>query len=392
MMDERVLRFRVGVVVVAAATVTVVLVMLFGAWPSMLQPQFELHVKFPEAPGITVETPVRKSGVLIGRVSDVELLDEGGVLVSANINRAFTLRRNETCRIGSGSLLGDAVLEFVPSGKTEMLARFDVNQNGRLDPEEERQSTDLLTDGDFISDGMVAANPLRVLVNLEQNIGSAFTSIETAGNEVAEVARTVNNALDSTEGQVPRILQKTEAALDGLTETMKIVQNLLGDEQLSGQLRDSLRELPEVIGETRDTLAVARTTFESFQRVSEKAETNLDNLAEFTDPLGERGNELFEEVRQSAIELRRTMTNVAEFSEAIRGGQGTLGKLVNDDELYVSINNLVTNAEDLSRRLKPIVEDVRIFTDKIARDPSQLGVRGALDRRPSGLKTGVSIR
>ncbi len=391
-MDERVLRFRVGVVVVAAATVTVVLVMLFGAWPSMLQPQFVLHVKFPEAPGITVETPVRKSGVLIGRVSDVELLDEGGVLVSANINRAFTLRRNETCRIGSGSLLGDAVLEFVPSGKTEMLARFDVNQNGRLDPEEERQSTDLLTDGDFISDGMVAANPLRVLVNLEQNIGSAFTSIETAGNEVAEVARTVNGALDSTEGQVPRILQKTEAALDGLTETMKIVQNLLGDEQLSGQLRDSLRELPEVIGETRDTLAVARTTFESFQRVSEKAETNLDNLAEFTDPLGERGNELFEEVRQSAIELRRTMTNVAEFSEAIRGGQGTLGKLVNDDELYVSINNLVTNAEDLSRRLKPIVEDVRIFTDKIARDPSQLGVRGALDRRPSGLKTGVSIR
>jgi len=392
MMDERVLRFRVGVVVVAAATVTVVLVMLFGAWPSMLQPQFVLHVKFPEAPGITVETPVRKSGVLIGRVSDVELLDEGGVLVSANINRAFTLRRNETCRIGSGSLLGDAVLEFVPSGKTEMLARFDVNQNGRLDPEEERQSTDLLTDGDFISDGMVAANPLRVLVNLEQNIGSAFTSIETAGNEVAEVARTVNGALDSTEGQVPRILQKTEAALDGLTATMKIVQNLLGDEQVSGQLRESLRELPEVIGETRDTLAVARTTFESFQRVSEKAETNLDNLAEFTDPLGERGNELFEEVRQSAIELRRTMTNVAEFSEAIRGGQGTLGKLVNDDELYVSINNLVTNAEDLSRRLKPIVEDVRIFTDKIARDPSQLGVRGALDRRPSGLKTGVSIR
>jgi hypothetical protein len=33
---------------------------------------------------------------------------------------------------------------------------------------------------------------------------------------------------------------------------------------------------------------------------------------------------------------------------------------------------------------------MRVFTDKIARDPSQLGVRGALDRRPSGLKTGVT--
>jgi len=380
----------VGVVVVAAATVTVVLVMLFGAWPNVLQPQYVLHIKFPEAPGITVDTPVRKSGVLIGRVSEVELLDEGGVLVTASVNSTYTLRRNETCRIGSGSLLGDAVLEFVPSGKAEMLARFDVNQSGSLDAEEEKMASDQLADGDFISDGIVAANPLRVLVNLEHSIGTAFTSIESAGNEVAEVARTVNSALSTTDGQVPRILQKTELALDGLTEAMQVVQNLLGDEQFSGQLQKSLRELPEVVGETRETLAVARTTFESFQRVSEKAEVNLDNLKEFTDPLGQRGNELFEEVRTSAVELRRTMTNIAEFSEAIRGGQGTLGKLVSDDELYVSINQLVTNAEELSRRLKPIVEDVRIFTDKIARDPSQLGVRGALDRRPSGLKTGVS--
>ncbi|MCH5375159.1 MAG: MlaD family protein, partial [Planctomycetes bacterium] len=196
-MDERVLRFRVGVVVVAAAFVTVVLVIFFGAYPSMLQPQFVLHIRFPEAPGITVDTPVRKSGVLIGRVSDVQLLDEGGVLVTVNISDKYTLRRNETCRIGSGSLLGDAVLEFVPSGKEEMVARFDANHNGRLDAEEEAMATEQLTDGDFISDGAVAANPLRVLVNLEKDIGTAFTSIETAGNEVAEVAKTVNRALDN---------------------------------------------------------------------------------------------------------------------------------------------------------------------------------------------------
>ena len=390
-MDERVLRFRVGVVVVAAAFVTVVLVIFFGAYPSMLQPQFVLHIRFPEAPGITVDTPVRKSGVLIGRVSDVQLLDEGGVLVTVNISDKYTLRRNETCRIGSGSLLGDAVLEFVPSGKEEMVARFDANHNGRLDAEEEAMATEQLTDGDFISDGAVAANPLRVLVNLEKDIGTAFTSIETAGNEVAEVAKTVNRALDNTEGQVPRILQKTELALDGLNETARIVQRVLGDEQMSERLQRSLRELPEVIRETRDTLSVARTTFESFQRVSDKAEVNLDNLQQFTGPLGERGNELFDEFQRSAIELRRTMTNVAEFSEAIRDGQGTLGKLVKDDELYESISNLVSNAEELSQRLRPIVEDVRIFTDKIARDPSQLGVRGALDRRPTGLKTGVSV-
>jgi phospholipid/cholesterol/gamma-HCH transport system substrate-binding protein len=390
MMDERVLSFRVGVVVIASAIVTAVLVMLFGAWPTMLQPQYTLHILFPEAPGITVDTPVRKSGVLIGRVSRVELLDEGGVLVSMNINQNFTLRRNETCRIGTGSLLGDAVLEFVPAGTDELLARFDVSRNGRLDPEEEMLAREVLTDGDFLSDGVVAANPVRVLVNLEQNISTAFASIQNAGDEVASVARSVNAAMDGTNGSVPRLLEKTERALDGLSDTMRTVQNLLGDEQLSSQLQHSLREMPLFIRETRETLALARTTLESFQQVSEKAHLNLENLEQFTGPLGQRADELYVELQRSAIELRRTLTNVSQFTESLQDSQGTIGRLVHDDEIYVSIRNVVANAEEVTRRLRPVVEDMRIFTDKIARDPGQLGVRGALERRPSGLKTGVA--
>jgi len=43
------------------------------------------------------------------------------------------------------------------------------------------------------------------------------------------------------------------------------------------------------------------------------------------------------------------------------------------------------NVKNLSGDLRPIVDDIRVFSDKIARHPESLGVRGALDRRP-GLK------
>jgi phospholipid/cholesterol/gamma-HCH transport system substrate-binding protein len=33
---------------------------------------------------------------------------------------------------------------------------------------------------------------------------------------------------------------------------------------------------------------------------------------------------------------------------------------------------------------KPLVNDLRVFADSLARDPGQLGVRGALQRRPAG--------
>ncbi len=72
-MDERVLRFRVGVVVVAAAIITIILITLLGAWPSPFTPRYTLHIVFPAAPGVNVDTPVRKSGIEIGRVSSLEL-------------------------------------------------------------------------------------------------------------------------------------------------------------------------------------------------------------------------------------------------------------------------------------------------------------------------------
>ena len=109
----------------------------------------------------------------------------------------------------------------------------------------------------------------------------------------------------------------------------------------------------------------------------------------FTKPLGESGPQLVANVEEGTRNLNELLEQFVAFSEALNSGQGTLGKLVHDDEVYQQIQRVVGNAEEITRRARPIVEDVRIFTDKIARDPRQLGVKGALDQRPSGLKTGL---
>jgi len=208
---------------------------------------------------------------------------------------------------------------------------------------------------------------------------------------VASLARSLNGALDASDGQIIRILDKAEAALDGLQRTMQTVDRTLGDEELSHRLARMLNELPEFISESRETMAVARTTLDSFARMGEKAEINLDHLEQLTRPLGERGEQLIRNIETSTENLNLMLAQFVAFGEALNTGQGTLGRLAYDDEVYHRLDRLVTNAEDLSRRLRPIVDDVRVFTDKIARDPSQLGVRGALDRRPPGTKTGVTL-
>ena len=73
----------------------------------------------------------------------------------------------------------------------------------------------------------------------------------------------------------------------------------------------------------------------------------------------------------------------ADFNSAVKKGQ-RIAKI--DPALFeAAVAQAAANVNNLTRELRPIVDDVRVFTDKIARHPEQLGVRGALDRRP-GLK------
>src|SRR5438477_12802756 len=110
-MDERVVKFRVGVMVLATLMIAGIMMLVFGNAPSLVQGTYTLFVKFPQAPGVTQETPVRKSGILIGRVYAVQFEPDGGVRVTLHINASVQLRVDETCVI-STTILGDSVLQF----------------------------------------------------------------------------------------------------------------------------------------------------------------------------------------------------------------------------------------------------------------------------------------
>ena len=115
------------------------------------------------------------------------------------------------------------------------------------------------------------------------------------------------------------------------------------------------------------------------------ADRNLRNLEGLTKPLGERGEQMVAQVDRTIGRLDETLQQAATFTRALNESQGTLGKLVRDPKVYDDLAQAANNVNNLTKELRPIVDDVRVFTDKIARHPEQLGVRGALDRRP-GLK------
>jgi phospholipid/cholesterol/gamma-HCH transport system substrate-binding protein len=159
---------------------------------------------------------------------------------------------------------------------------------------------------------------------------------------------------------------------------MTHVDSIIGDPDTIARMRQSINELPTTLKEMRDALA-------SVQRTSSRAERNLENLEGFTKPLGQRGEELINSADQSVHRLDELLAQMQQFSRQLNSREGSLGQLLYNPQLYQNLNEAATNVNDLSRQLKPILCDVRAFSDKIARHPEVLGVKGAV-QSSTGIK------
>lgn len=379
-MNENTLKFQVGALVIFAAFILGLLIFINSdGW----KPKYDVFVKPYSAPGVTKNTPVRKNGILIGRVSDVKSQDDHVILTLA-INDDENIYSNETVSIGSDSFLGDAVIEVLPL------------------PVEERG--DRLGSQGMISRVSVKRNPMEIVdvaLNLESEITKtleavrqAGTAVQDAGNGIDKVAGQITSAFDNEQSDFKLLLSdlrnmsvKAQGALDNFNRIFENVNNVVGDPEIKGRVRNAIGSLPELFKEIQLTVADTRETINSFRDVSGKATDNLDNLEVFTESLKEQGPEILTQVNSSMTNVQELIAQVNEFAQVLKNvseSEGTVGKLLNDSQLYDEALATMSNVRELSVKLEPLVNDLRMFADSLARDPRQLGVKGALDKRPLG--------
>ena len=392
-MNDQKLKRRLGGVIMLAGMITLMLLIMFEAFPNLRASGYKIFIQFPSAPGVRESTVVRKSGVEIGRVTDVDLKSDGGVVLTIAVDEGVVITNRESCRIKMGSLLtGAAILEFTPKPAEAILAKFDQDADGILSDAEKAQSLKPIGEGDMISSGIVVDDPLTVLVNMQQNMSETFGSIQGAGigvegaaGEFKTLMANLNQSFAASEAELKRAVAQTNAAMQKFENAMDSLNSIVGDQQTRLKLKESVNQIPVVLRQATLTLASAQQTMKYFESVGQKAEMNLDNLEKFTRPLGERGEMLVESITTSVESFDSTVSQMNELVTTLNNAEGSLHKIVHDDELYYSIKRTTTNIEDATKRLRPILNDIRVFSDKIATDPRQLGVSGMLDRRPVGV-------
>src|SRR5947207_4257207 len=179
-MNERQMQFRVGVVVFATMIIGGVLATLNGplltGWLPWGRSTYEVGIKVDKAPGVDQNTPVRKNGILIGRVKSIEeQLD--GILIRTEINSNRPLYAEYQPHIRS-TVIGDATIDF----------EFDFKHK--------RLPADAAAVPDkYVFNGVADESPfdaLAKLSDLKQDFAAAAKSLDQAGREVGQLAQNMN--------------------------------------------------------------------------------------------------------------------------------------------------------------------------------------------------------
>lgn len=281
---------KVGALSAVAITFLVLGYNFLSGRASVFSKSNSLYAILPDVTGISTSTPILFNGFNVGNVTDIEMnKEEGNFKVIFDISEDIDIPVNSSIKV-VGELLG---------GKTLLLTK---SKNKELAP----KGSSLLTVKDT-------------------------TLMESVGLVVKPLASKINSivsSLDSLLGskQLNKTLSTLDVSLKSFTKTSDNAALLL---------EQNTPKLTAILGNVESITNNLKNNNDEIAIILANLKTTTDNLA---------ASKLKEAVDNANLALE----DVGNVMDKINKGEGTLGLLVNDKELY---DNLNKSASDLDKLL-----------------------------------------
>jgi phospholipid/cholesterol/gamma-HCH transport system substrate-binding protein len=301
---------------------------------------------------------VRKNGIRIGYVTNVEMnADNTGVVIAVSIQNKWKLYKNEICS-SQANIMGDAYLDIVRDFKKPAPA-------------------EQIKNGEYIAGGE-SKDPLTMVKDVQGQFTNTIDSVRDTSDSFRGTSDDLRLTLQKLNLMLDENRRGIKTAIDQANSILADTRGVIGDETTKRNLRAAIEELPLMIKDTHETVR-------SMQQTMQLVDENLRNVRGFTRVLNDNGAQVIGNLEKGTRNLSTLVSDMSEFTEKLNSSEGTVGMLINDPQLYQHLNRAARNIDEITRELKPIVDDARVFSDKIARHPESLGVRGVIEKK-AGIK------
>jgi phospholipid/cholesterol/gamma-HCH transport system substrate-binding protein len=321
---ERALELKVGLVLLAALVVLGGFVLLLGDFH--FRSGMQLNVDYNFSGAIQSGAPVKVSGIKVGRVADVvflgEQLDQKGEPIHVRLvlqveERAKpVLRENTEFFVNTQGLLGENYVEIVPHpGKRPPL------ENGATVRGSDPARFDLLVSRLY--------EFLQAVSDLMNENRDVFVDLLKSGSRLANA---LDKALLANEQDLARAIKNGADATERAKTLIESIQTAVGDGKMLGS----------TISDVSETSAILKKQLPEVLAKMDKALGEVNRLeAALKDVDREKVNAILRNTAEALAEANATLQDARLIAKRIRGGQGTIGLLIQDDEIYDDLKELL---------------------------------------------------
>jgi phospholipid/cholesterol/gamma-HCH transport system substrate-binding protein len=409
-MNEQAIRFRFGIFVLAALILLAVLTILFGGFPNYFKRTDDYTIVFTNAQGVAPGTPVRRSGVRIGEVRNITLDNETGkVNVEIRVDGKYSLRKVDRPMLQVGLLGGDASISFVPPENPKLAADTTPVRPGAVIEGVTPADAGLLMQktADLVQPAQEAVVEIKKVFQTINEMTPLVKETLVNFNEIGKIVREVGPEIGATARQWKAVGERADLLLntnekkinESITraeEALRRVNSLFSDENQK-LVQDTLRNAKKgsdqfelLAKDTSELIKDTRVTVKQVNETLKKADAALEDFQKAMKPFSEKSPSVLKNVDEATENLNKSLKDIRELVQVIARSDGTVQRLISDPALYNNLNDSAVMVTKILPRLDRILRDMEVFSDKLARHPELLGLRGAIV--PSiGLKESPSV-
>lgn len=331
--------FLTGLVALAGLAGLASLLFIFGEVRNVFAKTYEFEVRVDQAAGLKPTSDVALQGVRIGTVVSISNAyddPQHGVNVRVKVQGDVRIPRNFNLYLDKG-FVGDAVLDFqIPPG-----ASLD---DANLIKKDEVLAGTRTVDSLFRRVEEAMAEPLERIGHAADRIGSLSAKAEDFFEH-----RTI---ADVEAGKAPNLwstVQRVDVALAGANKW-------LGDESMQKDAREVLAKAKTAIEDVQKTASAFKETAESLQKTSESARAQLETQGA---KIGQAADELKVAMTQTLGKVDQTAGEIQKIAVGINAGEGTLGQLARNPDLYNSIRDAAVRLDKALSELQQIMQKLK---------------------------------
>jgi len=251
------------------------------------------YVIYDNVEGLDLSSVVTVNGLKIGKVTQISISSKTGELVvQFNVVGDFQFSKTSLAKIYGGGLIGGKSLSIIP----------------------DFTSSDIAISGDTL-----------------------------VGQREEGIMEFMNDRLSPLQDKIENTVVSTDSVLTAVADVL--------DKDVRESLKKTLKDLGDVASSFKESSKALESILKTNQDKFNRTFTNLDKTSQNFAILSDSLSQL--EVGKLVANIENTIADFNAITKKLNNGEGSLGKLLNDELLY-------KNLEGSTKQLEQLLEDMKL--------------------------------